>query len=184
MFLLFSVSSVFFSRRFSTNGISAWQIPDMCHDIFDTHIKLKVIPTAGGKKTSESGSKLTKSGEPLDLFNNVRARNRAVNDYSIVVQEFFVKRVDDWLNTVGKEVLGIAHYWVRFEFAKGRGQIHTHLLAVLQKDIMNELQRQLQICKEGNQCKEAQVVANWADKRFKLTAELPPATTDAENSNK
>ena len=138
---------------------------------------------AGGKNVSESGNRLNRNGEPIDLFNNVRARNRAVNDYSIVVQEFFIKRTQDWLNTVGKEVLGIAHYWARFEFAKGRGQIHTHLLAVLQRDIMSNLQEQLHRCK-GDHSKEAQVIATWADERFKLTAELPLATKDSENDNK
>ena len=39
------------------------------------------------------------------------ARNKAVNDYSIVIQEFFIKRVEDYLNTVGKELFEIEHYW-------------------------------------------------------------------------
>jgi hypothetical protein len=30
---------------------------------------------------------------------------------------------------VGKDVFNIAHYWVRFEFAPSRGQIHAHMLA-------------------------------------------------------
>ena len=37
--------------------------------------------------------------------------HRILNDYCIVVQEYFQKRVVIWLNTVGKELLGIVHYW-------------------------------------------------------------------------
>ena len=34
------------------------------------------------------------------------------------------------METVGKEVFGIKHVWLRFEFTKGRGQIHAHLLGI------------------------------------------------------
>ena len=53
-----------------------------------------------------------------------------VNDHSIVIQEYFQKRTITWLETVGKEILDIKHFWVRSEFAPGRGQIHAHLLAI------------------------------------------------------
>ena len=81
----------------------------------------------------------------IDLTNDVVTRNTAVNDYSLNGQKFFIKRVKDWLNTVGKEVLGIEHYWGRFEIAKGRGQIHAHLLAILKKEIKDKLQWKLLI---------------------------------------
>ena len=45
--------------------------------------------------------------------------SKILNDYSLVVQEFFQQRVDLWLKTVGKQVFGIEHYWVRYEFAPG-----------------------------------------------------------------
>ncbi len=53
-----------------------------------------------------------------------------VNDYTIVIQEYFQLRTEEWLETVGKKIFGIKHYWVRYEFAPGRGQIHAHLLAI------------------------------------------------------
>ena len=49
-----------------------------------------------------------------------------MNDYAVVVQEVFQQRVITWLETVGKEVFGIKHYWVRYEFAPGRGQIQGY----------------------------------------------------------
>jgi Helitron helicase-like domain at N-terminus len=53
-----------------------------------------------------------------------------INDYSIVIQEFFQERVELWLDTVGRNIFGIIYHWGRYEFAPGRGQIHIHLLAI------------------------------------------------------
>ena len=53
-----------------------------------------------------------------------------VNDYTIVIQEYFQRRTEIWLDTVGKLIFDIKHYWARYEFAPGRGQIHCHLLAI------------------------------------------------------
>lgn len=127
---------------------------------------------AEGRITNEDGEKCYKTGKCIDLKSNVPARNRAVNEYSIVVQEFFIKRVEDWLNTVGKEVLGIKHYFCRLEFAKGRGQIHAHLLAILRKEMMIDLQQQLRH-KNMTSKDEASVVASWADHTFGLSSTMP-----------
>jgi len=59
--------------------------------------------------------------------------NRA-RRYAAVIQEFFQIRVDIWLETVRKETMGITHYWFCFEFTKGRGQIHAHIIVII-KDI-------------------------------------------------
>jgi len=53
-----------------------------------------------------------------------------INEYAIVVQEYFQLRVQAWLDTVGKDLLHIKHHWLRFEFAPSRGQIHAHMLAI------------------------------------------------------
>jgi hypothetical protein len=58
---------------------------------------------------------------------------KAVNDYSIVIQEYFQARVTDFLENYAKQVFGIEHYFARFEFAKSRGHIHVHLISVLGK---------------------------------------------------
>ena len=53
-----------------------------------------------------------------------------VNDYTIVVQEYVQQRVKIWLSTIGKKVFHIQYYWLRYEFAPSRGQIHAHMLAI------------------------------------------------------
>src|SRR5687767_10684758 len=53
-----------------------------------------------------------------------------VNDYTLIVQEYFQERVKIWLSTIGSKVFHIKHYWLRFEFAPSRGQIHAHMLAI------------------------------------------------------
>lgn len=53
-----------------------------------------------------------------------------VNDYTLIVQEYFQERVKIWLSTIGAKVFHIKHYWLRFEFAPSRGQIHAHMLAI------------------------------------------------------
>ena len=53
-----------------------------------------------------------------------------VNDYTLIVQEYFYERVKLWLSTIGAKVFHIKHYWLRYEFAPSRGQIHAHMLAI------------------------------------------------------
>ena len=45
--------------------------------------------------------------------------------FSITVQQFFQLRVQEWVDTVGKEGMDIEFYWGRFEFTKGY-QSHNH----------------------------------------------------------
>jgi len=92
-----------------------------------------------------------------------------VNDYSIVIQEYFQRRTELWLNTVGKEIFGIDHYWVRYEFAPGRGQIHAHLLAISRyNDIYADCYT---VLKEKNgETTRAELLSEWAESTFGLTA--------------
>ena len=53
-----------------------------------------------------------------------------INKNTAVLKEYFQKRMKDWLDTVGKKVFGIEHYWLRYEFAPSRGQIHAHMIVV------------------------------------------------------
>jgi hypothetical protein len=73
------------------------------------------------------------AGDPPISLKTVTEKVRAVNDYSIVIQEYFQARVSDFLKKYAKEVFWIHHYYARFEFAKSRGQIHVHILAMLVK---------------------------------------------------
>lgn len=92
------------------------------------------------------------------------------NDYSIVIQEYFQKRVITWLETVGKEVFGIKHYWLRYEFAPNRGQIHAHLLAISSDNPLLYEAAHNAYKTENGDMKRAQVLATWAENRFGLTA--------------
>jgi Helitron helicase-like domain at N-terminus len=69
-----------------------------------------------------------KGGISIPDFSTRRAA--IINEYTVVVQEYFQKRVQAWLDTVGKNVLKIKHHWLRFEFAPSRGQIHAHMLVI------------------------------------------------------
>ena len=99
--------------------------------------------------------------------------SRHLNEYSLVVQEFFQARVELWLKSVGRHIFGIRHYWVRYEFAPGRGQIHAHLLAVSEDSSIYELcHRDLQ--KPDGEERRTQRLAEWAKKKFGLTASVSP----------
>jgi hypothetical protein len=65
-----------------------------------------------------------------------KARAKVVNECTIVVQELFQVRIKIWMRTVGKEMFGIEHHWLRFEFAPGRGHVHAHILAMSNQGFM------------------------------------------------
>lgn len=69
-------------------------------------------------------------------------------------------------------MLGIKHYWVRYEFAKGRGQIHAHLLAITE-DGHNS-------CLVSGEPHSERVtrVETWAKEKFGLTACHPASSAD------
>jgi len=93
-----------------------------------------------------------------------------VNDNCVVVQEYFQLRVEEWLNTVGKTVFDIKHHWLRYEFAPGRGQIHAHMLAIPNDQSIYNLAHEA-----GNKVtgpSKADILADWAAKKFNLTAEV------------
>ena len=159
---------------FFTLSCAEYFWPDMIRLLEDR------IWIAEGRHRNGPGAKTDRNGVVIDLANDKKARNKAVNDYSVVIQEFFIKRTDDYLNTVGRDVLGIEHYWCRFEFAKGRGQIHAHILVILKKDIQNQIQEQVDAA-NGNRQREAKAVSDWAKSQFGMTAEHDGTTnTDSE----
>jgi hypothetical protein len=101
---------------------------------------------------------------------------KAIKEYTIVVQEFFVKKVEHWMNTFGKEVFGIKHYFVRFEFTEGRGEIHAHILAIADN---------LNVYEEAYKCgddeaKRIEVFTRYAEETLGLTA-MHPASDNAGN---
>lgn len=66
----------------------------------------------------------------LDLSILDKSFVQAVNDYTLIVQEYFQERVKIWLDTIGTKIFHIKHFWLRYEFAPSRGQIHAHILAI------------------------------------------------------
>jgi hypothetical protein len=118
--------------------------------------------------------------ERMEIANDSRAKEcyggsskltEIINDYSIVIQEFFQKRVEIWLTTVGKTIFGIDHYWGRYEFAPGRGQIHIHFLAIRNDPSLFQL-CQLDTRDMNGKEKRAKRLAKWASENLGLTASV------------
>ena len=104
---------------------------------------------------------------------------RNVNDFTIVVQEYFQKRIKNCLNTVGKTIFEISHHWTRFEFAPSRGQIHAHMLAVTGHNSL--LQKAIDVYKSIP--KMEAFLADWMQKSSKMTSELPDLSEDEMKAN-
>ena len=94
-----------------------------------------------------------------------------LNQHALVVQEYFQKRVKLWLDTVGKDVFDIRHYWVRYEFAPGRGQIHAHLLAICPDNLIQKLCHE-DLKQTNGKYRRDRRLAEWASKKFGLTASV------------
>ena len=94
-----------------------------------------------------------------------------VNDHTLIVQEYFQERVKIWLETIGKTIFRIKHYWVRFEFTPSRGQIHAHLLAI--SDFKNVFQRYSQFSK--NRPFQAELLRIWSEKYLGMTCNVDEA---------
>lgn len=101
-----------------------------------------------------------------------------LNNYSIVIQEFFQERVQRWLDVVGRKVFGVSHHWVRYEFAPGRGQIHAHLLAICKDQLV--LGKLLSMDKT----KRVERLSTWAVRRFGLSASVGEYFDDFELDEK
>lgn len=94
---------------------------------------------------------------------------KAVKNYTVVVQEYFITKVDDWLNNFAKHVFHIEHYFARFEFTEGRGEIHAHILAAA-----NNMDVYLDAYKCGDDVsKKTSVIQAYAENVLGLTAMKP-----------
>lgn len=109
--------------------------------------------------------------DPSTCYQGSPKMNGILNDYALVVQEYFQARVDIWMATVGKHVLNIKHHWMRFEFAPGRGQIHVHMVAIpYDHDIYRLCHADLQ--EVNGQEKRAERLAKWAKDTMGMTASV------------
>jgi hypothetical protein len=114
----------------------------------------------------------------VDLDKDQKRFMKAINDYSIVIQEFFHLRIRDFLNSVGLNIFGILHYWLRFEFGRARGQIHGHLVAITKDAIdPNGIYQKLWKLKK-NRVAQAKALANWAKETFNMTASIRETTVE------
>ena len=106
----------------------------------------------------------------LPLPNLEKSYIQLVNDYTLIVQEYFQKKVKLWLDTVGKHIFKITHYWLRYEFAASRGQIHAHMLAI------SDHKKAFQVGNTYagmNRNKQAEFLAEWTSKTLGFTSSLP-----------
>jgi len=131
------------------------------------------------KKLLEKYIYLTE-GVIVNLDSDIHKLHQALNDYTIIVQEFFQICVDEFLKTIGLEIFGIKHFWARFKFVKSRGQIHLHLLGIT--DDANIINNKLWKLRKNEQQKTT-FLAKWMRSKFNCTAELPTNCTTPDQSS-
>jgi hypothetical protein len=91
-----------------------------------------------------------------------------INMYTLVIQEYFQERVKAWLDTVGKELIGIKHHWLRYEFAPSRGQIHAHMIVICDnKDVLSNC-----LALKHDRTQLASYLSSWLGDTLGMTANL------------
>jgi hypothetical protein len=105
----------------------------------------------------------------LDVPNLDKSFVQLVNDYTLVVQEYFQERVKIWLSTIGAKVFHIKHYWLRYEFAPSRGQIQAHILAIHENPSILQAYYELRTDKK----KQEEFLHVIVTKEFGITAWFP-----------
>jgi hypothetical protein len=68
----------------------------------------------------------------------------------------------------GHGVFDIKHYWLRYEFAPSRGQIHAHLLAICSNHSFNVAMHRLKRNKEA----QAKFLQSWSKQAYNYIAEV------------
>ena len=106
------------------------------------------------------------TGSRFKFPDGKKGRVQMINDYALVVQEYFQIRVKEWLRLIGKDLFGIKHYWVRYEFAPSRGQIHAHMLCISEDQSMNQAMYELR--RDGDA--QADALSHWCKEKLGLTA--------------
>jgi hypothetical protein len=105
----------------------------------------------------------------LDIPDLDKSFVQIVNDYTLIVQEYFQERVKIWLSTIGSKIFHIKHYWLRYEFAPSRGQIHAHILAIHDNPYVLEPYYRYRT----NKKKQEEFLHQWMTKELGITASLP-----------
>ena len=112
---------------------------------------------------------------PTPNINDEKIGSTIVNEMTVVIQEYFQKRIQHWLKTIGKNIFGINHYWLKYEFAPARGQIHTHMLAISSK--VKDIAYNAYVAKHNNgeidESAEAEILYAGFQKLSGWTASIP-----------
>lgn len=111
---------------------------------------------------------VTAGQQPPD-FSAASSKVTFINNYTVVVQEYFQQRVKEWLTSVGAKIFKIKYYWCRFEFAPSRGQVHAHLLAI-SPDFLPFFKK---LHHKVPHDSKAQELTTWAQDNLGLTNEAP-----------
>src|SRR6476659_9688093 len=74
-----------------------------------------------------------------------------------------------WLSTIGAKVFHIKHYWLRYESAPSRGQIHAHMLAI--HDNPKVMEPYYTSIKNRN--KQEEFLYKWMTEELGMTASFP-----------
>lgn len=106
------------------------------------------------------------AGLECPAVESTKGKTTLINDFTMIVQEYFQARVDIWLKTIGKKVFDIKHYWLRYEFAPGRGQIHCHMLAIQSNKDMQEKYYDLR----GDKSMQALFLEQYLEKKFRMVS--------------
>ena len=73
------------------------------------------------------------------------------------------------------------HYWIRYEFTPGRGQIHAHFLAIADDQeiykLAHDVFRQAEAVPNHTR---GSIFAEWAEKKIGLTASVKDGFDDLE----
>ena len=117
-----------------------------------------------GQLEDKAGNIASAAAIRNNSFSDMR---NAAKKYPLFVNDFFMKRSKEFLNTVVKSALGIEHYWGRIEFAPGRGQIHLHLLAIAKDRAYLD---EFYAAKSWEE--KASVVDHYAKTRLDMTADV------------
>jgi hypothetical protein len=115
----------------------------------------------------------------IQLKRNEKTIVKAMNEYTGVIQEYFQERVKCWFATVGEKIFGIDHYWLRYEFASSRGQIHAHFLAICRD---KQLPLRMNAARKDTK-KMADLVSTWASKKISLTAQVDHGITTNQKTH-
>ena len=111
----------------------------------------------------------------------IEAKCYLVDTYTAIIQEYFQLRLDNWMETIGKEVFGIKHVWLRFEFTKGRGQIHAHLLGITSDlHLLHDFYEMWEV--QNDKKGATRLLSEYVRNRFDLSEELPSKDKNTDNS--